>query len=172
MRNAQCAMRGATVGVVSAERIAHCGDRPDLEPTADATRMRHMTTDDLIRWVHIVAAAVWVGGQITVAALVPALRKTGATTEQIRAAARRFGVVAWTAIGVSVATGIIQLIRLDYPTRGNTALAIKLLLVGIAVAVAWFHQIIARNAPPALRGLLEGSLLVLALAIVAAAVAL
>ena len=131
-----------------------------------------MSLDETIRWVHLVAAAVWVGGQITVAALVPALRRAGATTEQVRAAARRFGIVAWSAIGVSVATGILQLIRLDIPTRGNTALTIKLLLVGIAVAVAWFHQIIARTAPPALRGALEGSLLVLALAIVAAAVTL
>jgi len=131
-----------------------------------------MTTDELIRWIHIVAAAVWVGGQITVAALVPALRNAGATTDQIRTAARRFGAVAWAAIGVSVATGIIQLVRLDYPTRGNTALVVKLLLVGIAVAVAWFHQIVARSAPPALRGALEGTLLLLALAIVAAAVAL
>ena len=138
-------------------------------------RMRHnaaMSSDELIRWVHLIAAAVWVGGQITVAALVPALRRAGAGAEQIRAAARRFGVVAWSAIGVSVATVIVQLIRLDYPTGGNTTLAVKLLLVGIAVAVAWFHQLIARNASPALRGALEGSLLLLALAIVAAAVAL
>lgn len=131
-----------------------------------------MSLDEMIRWIHIVAAAVWVGGQITVAALVPALRKAGATTDHVRAAARRFGTVAWTAIGVSVLTGIVQLIRLDYPTRGNTALLIKLVLVGIAVAVAWFHQMIARGAPPALRGALEGTLLLLALAIVAAAVAL
>ncbi|HSM01642.1 MAG TPA: hypothetical protein VK960_04260 [Acidimicrobiia bacterium] len=131
-----------------------------------------MTADELIRWIHIVAAAVWVGGQITVAALVPALRRAGATSEQIRAAARRFGVVAWTAIGVSVASGIIQLVRLDYPTRGNTALLVKLVLVGLAVAIAWLHQMIARGAPPALRGALEATLLLLALAVVAAAVAL
>ena len=128
--------------------------------------------DDLIRWIHLLAAAIWIGGMITVAALVPALRGARATSDQIRAAARRFGVVAWSAIGASVATGIIQLIRLDVPTRGNTALAIKLLLVGVAVAVAWVHQIVARTASPALRGALEGSLLLLALGILAAAVAL
>lgn len=74
--------------------------------------------------------------------------------------------------GRRLATGIIQLVRLDVPTRGNTALAIKLLLVGVAVAVAWVHQIVARTASPALRGALEGSLLLLALGILAAAVAL
>lgn len=131
-----------------------------------------MDLDDLIRWFHLLAAATWIGGSITVAALVPVLRKSGATTDQVRAAARRFGVVAWTAIGLSVVTGIIQLIRLDYPTRGNTALTLKLLLVGLAVSVAWLHQLIARRVSPPIRGALEGILLLLALAILAAAVAL
>lgn len=131
-----------------------------------------MDLDDVIRWFHLLAAATWVGGSITVAALVPVLRKSGAATDQIRAAARRFGVVAWTAIGMSVATGIIQLIRLDYPIRENTTLAVKLLLVGVAVSVAWVHQMIARKVSPAIRGALEGILLLLALAILATAVAL
>jgi uncharacterized membrane protein len=128
--------------------------------------------DSIIRWVHLLAACVWIGGSITVAALVPVLRKSGASVELVRAVARRFGVVAWGAIAVSVATGITQLIRLDHPTRGNTALALKLLLVGLAVAVAWLHQVIARKVSPALRGALEGILLLLALGILAAAVAL
>jgi hypothetical protein len=51
-------------------------------------------------------------------------------------------------------------------------LALKLLLVGLAVAVAWLHQIVARKISPALRGALEGILLLLALGILAAAVAL
>lgn len=131
-----------------------------------------MNGDLIIRWVHLLAACVWIGGSITVAALVPVLRKSGASIELVRAVARRFGVVAWGAIAVSVATGITQLIRLDYPTRGNTALALKLLLVGLAVAVAWVHQMIARKISPALRGALEGILLLLALGILAAAVAL
>jgi len=49
--------------------------------------------DDLIRWIHLLAAAIWIGGMITVAALVPALRGARATSDQIRAAARRFGAL-------------------------------------------------------------------------------
>lgn len=126
----------------------------------------------MVRWFHLLAAAVWIGGTITLAALVPALRKSGATTEQIRAAARRFGIVAWTALSVSVATGVIQLLRLHLPVSGNTRLTIKLALVGVAVVVAWVHQVTAARSRPAVRGAVEGLTLVLALVILAMAVSL
>ncbi len=126
--------------------------------------------DDVIRWFHLLAAAVWIGGMITVAALVPALRKAGVDREQIQAAARRFGAVAWVALSISVVTGITQVFRLDVDLRAP--LAVKLLLVSAAVGLAFLHQEIARNVSPALRGAMEGVLLVLALGILAAAVAL
>lgn len=128
--------------------------------------------DDAIRWLHLLAAMVWIGGMITVAAIVPSLKRAGVAREQIRAAARRFGVVAWTAMGVSALTGVAQLARLDVEVRGNTALVVKLALVGTAVALAFTHQEIAQGVSPAARGLMEGFLLLLGLGILAAAVAL
>ena len=53
--------------------------------------------------LHVLAATIWVGGQITVAALVPALRAISA--EAPRIAARRFNPVAWGAFAVLVLTG-------------------------------------------------------------------
>lgn len=47
---------------------------------------------------------VWVGGQLTLAALVPALRRFGA--EVPRAAVRRFNQVAWIAFAVLIVTEI------------------------------------------------------------------
>jgi putative copper export protein len=47
---------------------------------------------------------VWVAGQLTLAALVPALRRFG--DEVPRAAARRFNQVAWIAFAVLIVTGI------------------------------------------------------------------
>jgi uncharacterized membrane protein len=128
--------------------------------------------DDLVRWFHLLAAAIWIGGMITVAALVPALRKAGASRQQIQAAARRFGLVAWSALLVSVLTGMIQLTRLDIGIGDNTALAIKLGLVGSAVILAYVHQQVSRGATPMVRGVMEVLLLVLGLAILAAAVAI
>ena len=65
-----------------------------------------MTVDleTLRLFLHVLAATVWVGGQLTLAALVPALRAAGA--EVPKAAARAFNRVAWPAFGVLVLTGI------------------------------------------------------------------
>ena len=129
-----------------------------------------MTVDEIIRWFHLLAAAVWIGGMITVAALVPVLRKGGADRSLIQAAARRFGQATWVALSVSVATGLLQLFRFDYPLTG--ALAVKLVLVGLSISLAFVHQEIARDVGPRARGMMEGGLLLLGLAILAAAVAI
>lgn len=128
--------------------------------------------DELIRWFHLLAAAVWIGGMITVAAIVMVLRKAGTERSTIQAAARRFGQVTWIAMSVSAVTGVWQLQRLDITVRGNTTLMLKLLLVGTSVGLAFFHQEVARDVSPAARGVMEGSLLLLGLAILATAVAL
>ena len=128
--------------------------------------------DDLIRWLHVLAAAVWVGGMITVAALVPVLRKAGVERAVIQAAARRFGAAAWTALTVSAVTGVIQLSRLGVEVRGNTVLMTKLALVGLSVGLTFVHQEIARDVSPAMRGVMEGMLLLLGLGILYAAVSL
>lgn len=57
----------------------------------------------LVLWVHILAATVWIGGQITLAALVPILRCFG---DAVTIAARRFQEIAWTAFVLLVITGI------------------------------------------------------------------
>ncbi len=107
---------------------------------------------------------------ITVAAIVPALRSNGVSRDQLRAMARRFGSTSWVAMAVAVITGILQILRLDVELTG--ALATKLVLVGVVITVAFVHRQMARRAGPALRGALEGALLVISLGILAAAVAL
>jgi uncharacterized membrane protein len=62
-----------------------------------------MTTWTIIRWIHLLAMAFFVGGQLMLAAvLVPVARGT----DTMRAAARRFGAGTLIAIGVLVVTGI------------------------------------------------------------------
>lgn len=128
--------------------------------------------DDVIRWLHVLAAAVWVGGMITIAALVPLLRKSGVDRPVIQAAARRFGAVAWMALSVSAVTGVVQLSRLGVEVRGNTILMAKLALVGLSVGLTFVHQQIARDVSPAMRGAMEAVLLLLGLGILFAAVSL
>ncbi len=64
--------------------------------------MLSVNWDSIRLFLHVLAATIWVGGQITLAALVPVLRRAG--TEIPRAAARRFNQVAWPAFGVLVVT--------------------------------------------------------------------
>lgn len=124
-----------------------------------------------IRWLHLIAAAVWTGGLIVLAAVIVALRRAGAEREVLRAAARQFARVSWPAMVIAVATGLaqVELLAFDW---GYGRLHLKLGLVTAAVVVAGTHQLTARRTTPAVRGLLEATVLVLSLAIFAAAVAL
>jgi putative copper export protein len=55
-------------------------------------------------FLHVLGATVWVGGQITLAALVPALR--AAAKDVPKVAANAFNRVAWPAFGLLVLTGV------------------------------------------------------------------
>jgi uncharacterized membrane protein len=114
-----------------------------------------------VRWIHLLSVAVWTGGLITMAALVPALRKAGADIEIIRAAARQFGRVSWTAMALAVVTGLIQANDFGYSLNG-TAIGTKVQVVGVMIALAAFHQFTAKRTSPGLRGAIQGIILVLA----------
>ena len=96
---------------------------------------------DTIRlFLHVLAATVWVGGQLTLGALVPVLRRAGADVP--RQAARRFGAVAWTAFAVLVATGIWNVADYDEKDASgyDTTLTVKLVLVGLSAVAALAHS--------------------------------
>src|SRR5207244_13339432 len=83
------------------------------------------STADTIRLsLHVLAATIWVGGQITLAALVPALKSLG--TEVPRAAARAYNRIAWPAFGVLILTGIWNISAVSDDAHGNYALVLNL----------------------------------------------
>ena len=125
--------------------------------------------NDILHWFHLLAVSVWVGGMITMGAIVQAARSAGVSRDQLRAMARRFGAVSWVAMALAVATGIAQVFRLDVEL--SAPFAIKLTLVSVVVALAFAHREMAREASPAVRGAMEAALLLISLAILAAAVA-
>lgn len=100
-----------------------------------------LTVDwDTVRlFLHVLAATVWVGGQLTLAALVPVLRSAGA--EVPRVAARRFNQVAWPAFGVLLATGAWNVAAESDKISGayRTTLIIKLVLVAVSGLSAYLH---------------------------------
>jgi len=115
---------------------------------------------------HLLGAAVWLGGTITVGALVPALRKAGVERPQLQAMARQFGRVSWAAMGLAVAGGFWLV---DETERTWSDLELKVGLVAVTIAIAALHQLTARRTTAVQRGAIQGAILLLSLAIFAVA---
>ncbi|MFC6882206.1 MULTISPECIES: hypothetical protein [Actinomadura] len=101
--------------------------------------MLPVTLDTVRVFLHVLAATVWVGGQITLAALVPVLRATA--PDAIGPSARRFNQVAWGAFAVLVATGIWNVVDVGDAFQGSygTTLVVKLVVVAVSGVSALAH---------------------------------
>jgi putative copper export protein len=90
-------------------------------------------------FLHVLAATVWVGGQLTLAGLVPGLRRLA--PEAPRVVARRFNVMAWVAFAVLFATGIWNILSIqpDWSSSYGTTLIVKLVVVGASGIAAAVH---------------------------------
>ena len=60
--------------------------------------------------LHILAVCVWVGGQIVVGAIVPALKR--ANPDAVRHVTRAFGRIGWPFFGLAIFTGIWNMLSL------------------------------------------------------------
>jgi putative copper export protein len=116
-------------------------------------------------FIHVLGATVWVGGLITLSLLVPAIRTATEDRAVLRAAARRFNVLSWTALGVQVTTGV-WMVLLQFERFWNGTLILKIGLVMLSAMLAAWHTVAARDQSPALRGAIQGIILALALIIV------
>jgi putative copper export protein len=106
-------------------------------------------------FLHVLAATIWVGGQLVLAALVPALRRAGADVP--RTAARAFNRVAWPAFGVLVVTGIWNVIAIgDQGPAYRTTLMIKLTVVAASGVTAFLHMRATSRRGMAVFGALTG----------------
>ncbi len=128
-----------------------------------------MTQFELLKWIHLLASAVWTGGMIVLAFLVVAVRKTSSDVEVLRAMARTFAWVSWAAMAIAILTGIINYTSLGL---GWSRFSLKGTLIILSIALALWHQLTARRSSPAVRGIGQGIILILAVAIFGAAVVL
>ena len=117
--------------------------------------------DDLwlaIRWLHVLAMAFFVGGQMLLAFVVVPVLREAPDRAPLRAAARRFGYGTLVAIGVLLATGAAMASHFQLWSDGT--LQIKLALVAVvAVLVVWHIRRPTMHA-------LEGAVFLVSLAIV------
>ena len=91
--------------------------------------------------LHIAAVAVWVGGQLVVAAIVPKLRNDH--RDALPLVAQGFARVAWPAFFIAIATGMWSLMAIDVgsTTSGyQVAMMLKVLAVLLSGAAAAVHS--------------------------------
>lgn len=103
-------------------------------------------------FLHVLGATVWVGGQLTLGAVIPALRPAAddpdpeASRACIRAVARRFQVAAWSAFGLLLVTGVWNLLALHVGDQSGawlTTLLVKLVCVAVSGLAAAVHILVA-----------------------------
>ena len=118
-------------------------------------------------WIHILMAAIWVGGLIYTAAIaVPFAVSRGAEERQriLRGLGRRFRRIGWAAIIVLIITGLGNLVLRPSPVRlyqlvnGEafdpqrvyepiaTWLPWKLILIAVMIALMLYHDITSTRA--------------------------
>jgi uncharacterized membrane protein len=115
---------------------------------------------EAVRWLHLLAMAFFVGGQMVLAgAVVPAFRRVeGRDREPLRAIARRFGQGTLVAIAVLVVTGAAMASHFD--DWSDSTLQVKLALVVLVGVLVGVH--IRRPTKHAL----DGAIFLVSLAIV------
>jgi uncharacterized membrane protein len=104
---------------------------PTLDSSLDAFRLI----------LHVLAATVWVGGQFTLAGLLPTVRTLG--EDAPRKVAQAFRRLLWPAYAVLVITGFWNIGALDVGAASSawkTVLFVKIGVVGLAGAAVYLHQ--------------------------------
>lgn len=91
--------------------------------------------------LHVFAAAVWVGGQLTVAGLLPTIRTFG--EDAPKKVGRALARLLWPAYAVLVITGLWNISTFNLkeaPTAWNVVLGIKIADVALAGVAVFLHQ--------------------------------
>lgn len=113
-------------------------------------------TDSIRIFLHVLGATIWVGGQLTLAALVPVLK--GFDPSLPKKAAIAFNKVAWPAYGLLILTGIwnVAATPAGSSSNYNAVLGIKMAVVALSGVAAYLHTKAKGNAGLAIWGALSG----------------
>jgi putative copper export protein len=101
--------------------------------------MLDVTAQTVRLFLHVLAATVWVGGQLTLAGLVPGLRSV--SPEAPRALGHRFAQLAWPAYAVLAVTGVWNILAVQptWSSAYGTTLIVKIVVVAISGITAFAH---------------------------------
>jgi len=129
-------------------------DTPSLSPALNAVRLS----------LHVLAATVWVGGQITMTGLLPTVRGLG--DDAPKKVARALARLLWPAYAVLVVTGLWNISSFDLkgaPGAWNAVLMAKIAVVVVAGVAVFLHQRATTKRGLAVWGSIGGTASVLAL---------
>ena len=117
----------------------------------------HLDGWDVVLWLHLLAMAVFVGGQLVFGlALAPVYVQQGglqgSAHEWMQPIARRFGWASLGALVVLLATGAAMASHLDL--WSSTALNVKLGLVAVAIVLTCLHVFVVHGSNRLLQGLI------------------
>jgi putative copper export protein len=127
-----------------------------VHPITDAT-MLAPTVDTVRLTLHVLAATVWVGGQIVMTGLVGPARSVGGDTPKVLA--RAFARIAWPAYVVLLATGIWNISAVHASSQSSTWKAVLMAKVAVVVVAGigvFLHQRATSKAQLALWGSVGG----------------
>ena len=93
---------------------------------------------DAILYLHLVAMAFFLGGQVLLAAAIVPVLRGDENREQLRAVARRFGWGSLIALAVLIATG--SMMASHHHLWDDGTLQVKLSLVTVAVVLTAVHM--------------------------------
>ena len=100
-----------------------------LSPTLDSVRL----------FLHVLGASIWVGGQFALAGIVPTLRRTAPDATKV--VAQAFARVAWPAFGLTVVTGIWNMMAIDITAASGAYQGTLLLKLGVAILSGVFAAV-------------------------------
>jgi putative copper export protein len=107
--------------------------------------------------LHVLAASVWVGGQIVMLGLVGPSRRLGPEAPKVLAQA--FARLAWPAYGVLVVTGLWNVSTFHWgaqSTAWKTVLIVKVVVVAVAGLATLLHSRARSRAALAIWGSVAG----------------
>ncbi len=114
-----------------------------------------MAIETVRLFLHILAATIWVGGQLTLAGLVPVLRAIGGDAPKL--VARQFRRIAWPAFAVLIVTGGWNVAEQEAEGEGGGGLLMaKMTVVLISGVTAYLHERASTKRANAIWGALTG----------------
>lgn len=108
----------------------------------------------LLRWIHVIAAVVWIGGNLILATvIVPYFRQNLPPVQRIKLLTqigKRFEPIVWGCIGILFFTGLINVVNaIGFSATAESAISafmrtlfIKLILFVILVVLTTLHSFV------------------------------